>query len=314
MAKNKQKSRGSALLSALFIMTLVAIAATAMTTRLQLDIYRTRLTINSDKLYLASQIVAFWAMSELNDNKQFIQADAHGKIADLPSKLANLYPNTQIRGELYDLQARFNINNLVDKKFQSSFVKLLTSKPADLDPNQAKIITLDTISWLSIYQPSLNNSELFSYYLKQKPPYYPSQQLMQHVSEFRLVRGVTAKLYQSLFDYLTALPETTAININTAAKPILMTLGNGLNEEQLSELMKVREKKGISDLKTINPLLQKLNIRGEQITIESQYFMSVAYATADDLSLSTYTILKRTKDKQGKVITSIISESLNAAR
>jgi general secretion pathway protein K len=65
-----QSHRGSALISALFIMTLVAIAATAMSTRLQLDIYRTRLTLITDKLYLASQYVTFWAMSELTYSKK----------------------------------------------------------------------------------------------------------------------------------------------------------------------------------------------------------------------------------------------------
>ena len=54
--------RGSALLTALFIMTLVAIVATAMSTKLQVDIYRTRLTLTHDKLYLASQGVAVWAL------------------------------------------------------------------------------------------------------------------------------------------------------------------------------------------------------------------------------------------------------------
>ena len=62
---------GSALLSALFIMTLIAIAATAMSTRLQLDIYQTRMTINSDKLYLASDVVKFWAMEQLKQKSIF---------------------------------------------------------------------------------------------------------------------------------------------------------------------------------------------------------------------------------------------------
>jgi general secretion pathway protein K len=52
-----KKDPGGALLTALFIMTLVAIVATAMSTRLQLDIYRTRLIVTYDKLYLASQAI-----------------------------------------------------------------------------------------------------------------------------------------------------------------------------------------------------------------------------------------------------------------
>ena len=46
-----KKNKGGALLTALFIMTLVAIVATAMSTRLQLDIYRTDLIVSHNKLY-----------------------------------------------------------------------------------------------------------------------------------------------------------------------------------------------------------------------------------------------------------------------
>lgn len=61
--------KGSALLTALFIMTLVAIVATAMSTKVQLDIYRTRLILTHDKLYFASQAVTFWSMGQLADKK-----------------------------------------------------------------------------------------------------------------------------------------------------------------------------------------------------------------------------------------------------
>ncbi len=98
---------GSALLSALFIMTLVAIAATAMSTRLQLDIYRTSLMLNSDKLYLASQAVSNWAMDMLSTKKNFYKAlHDNGEVAIFPSSLQNIYPDVIIKGNLYDLQAR----------------------------------------------------------------------------------------------------------------------------------------------------------------------------------------------------------------
>lgn len=69
MLSNKSKQTGSALISALFIMTMVAIAATAMSSRLQLDINRVRLGILSDKLYLASQAVSFWSLNQLSMKK-----------------------------------------------------------------------------------------------------------------------------------------------------------------------------------------------------------------------------------------------------
>lgn len=313
MQKAKILEQGSALISALFIMTLVAIAATAMSTRLQLDIYRTRLAIASDKLYLASQAISFWAMGELaSKENQFAISDKQGKVLEFPSKLQTIYPDAKIKGSLYDLQARFNLNNLSDKKHQIFFLKLLENIAKQLSPAQARELTIALQSWFTTYQPGHEASALFKYYLEQKPPYFPAQMPMKSLSEFRLVKDVDAKLFRSLQNYLTVLPETTAINLNTASIPILMSLGNGLTEGQASELIAARGEKGIFDLKEVGVLLQKLNIRSEQLTLTSEYFMSVATVTMEDLNLINYSIFKRGKDRYGKFKVSLIAESLNS--
>ncbi|KTC78262.1 type II secretion system minor pseudopilin GspK [Legionella brunensis] len=310
---NKLNQKGSALISALFIMTMVAIAATAMSTRLQLDIYRTRLSLLSDKLYLASQVVSFWGLSELSEKRnRYTISDRYGKIIDFPKKLQTMYPELKIKGSLYDLQARFNVNNLVDKTYASTFLKLLDVVPTKLNPTQRGELILTVRNWISPYQPERGHDEFINYYLQQKPPYYPGQQLLHHISEFRLLKDVSAKLYMILSSYLIALPETTPININTAPKEILASLGSGLNKEQVNELITARGDKGIQDLKDIGPLLQKLNIRNEQITVESQYFLAVAFVSSEELNLTTYTIVKRSKDKNGKISVSILRESLNS--
>lgn len=299
--------KGSALISALFIMTLVAIAATAMSLRLQLDIYRTRVTLISDKLYLATQAVSFWAISELsNPAQKYALSDQQGKILDFPPKLQTIYPGVKTTGSLYDLQSRFNINNVSDKKFQLAFINLLANT-TKLNQQQRNNLTITLRDWLSPYQPGTN----LSYYLKQKPPYYPAQLPMQHYSELRLLPGVNNQVYNALVDFITALPERTAINLNTAPKPVLKTLGYGLTDKQVNKLIAARGKKGIRDMKIIGPLLEKLNIRPEQITLESQYFMSVVTVSHDDINLTKYSIIKRSKDKKGKLSFSIISESFN---
>jgi general secretion pathway protein K len=91
-----------------------------------------------------------------------------------------------------------------------------------------------------------------------------------------------------------------------------MSLGFGLNEAQISELLAERGKNGISDFAKLGPVLQKLNIRAEQLTLESQYFLSIASVNTEDLKLTSYAILKRKKDKNGKISVSLLSESLNA--
>lgn len=305
-----RKNSGSALITALFIMTLVSIAATAMSTRLQLDIYRTRLTIASDKVYLASQAVVFWAFGELSDSKnKFTSSNKLGKVLDFPSKLQSIYPDVSIQGSLYDLQARFNLNNISDQKYQLSFINFLKNA-TKLSQEQRKELAVTLQNWIIPYQPGQDET-LSLQYMKQKPPYYPAHQLMRSVSEFRLLEGVSAKLYRSLFNFITALPEVTPINLNTASVPVLRSLGYGLDESQVERLINARGKKGIQDLKKINLLLQKMGIRSEQVTIESQYFMSIANVSSADLNLRVYSIIKRNKDKKGKISVSIINESVN---
>jgi len=292
-------------------MTLVAIAATAMSMRLQLDIYRTRLTISSNKLYLASQVVTFWAMDNLGDKgKHFTVSDEDGKLADFPKPLQSMYPGILITGGLYDLQARFNLNNLQDKKFQPLFLRLLENRLTKSNATTRQLIVTATQHWISPQQPDQGQDQFTAHYLHQKPQYLPGFQPMRSVSEFRLVRGVNTKIYQDILPNITALPEKTAININTAPNLLLKTLGNGLTESQVNELMQARGKKGITAFNEITLLLRKLDIPKTQVTLESQYFLSIAKIATDDIFLTNYTIIKRTKNKKGISI-SIINESLN---
>ncbi|HAT6936499.1 TPA: GspK family T2SS minor pseudopilin variant LspK [Legionella pneumophila] len=306
------KIQGSALLTALFIMTLVAIVATAMSTRLQQDIYRTRLVIIQDKLYLASQAVTFWALNELLDkNNRFTKTNQLGMVAQYPKNMESIYNQVQLSGGLFDLQARFNLNNLVEKKSIPTLMHLISHVYSKATSREHANIALGVKHWLLAYDLGRGEDLYTSYYLSQKPPYYPSHQLIKSKSEFRLIKDVSAPVYLTLEPFITALPESTSININTAPKQILMSLGDGLSDSQANELITARGEHGVTDLKEINELLKKFNIPSDQITIESQYYLSVAYAKNDEFSLVVYSLLKRSRDRKGKLITSVIRESIN---
>ncbi|WP_035888828.1 GspK family T2SS minor pseudopilin variant LspK [Legionella norrlandica] len=305
--------KGSALLTALFIMTLVAIVATAMSTRLQSDIYRTRLVITQDKLYFATQAVMIWALNELqNKNNHFTKTNELGMVAQYPKNMENIDNQIQISGGLYDLQAQFNLNNLIEKKSIPTFMHLINQIYPKATGLERANLALGVKHWVLAYSLGRGEDIFTSYYLSQKPPYYPSHQLIKSKSEFRLVKDVSAPIYLTLEPFITALPESTSININTASKPILMSLGDGLNDSQVNELIKVREENGITDLKDISELLKKFNIPNDQITIESQYYLSVASSKSDEFNLVVYSLLKRSRDRKGKFSISVIRESINS--
>lgn len=306
-------AKGSALLTALFIMTLVAIVATAMTVRLQLDIYRTRIIIDHDKLYLAAQAVNSWALSELSNKKiRFNTLDAQGMVAQYPTKMAALYPKVKLSGGIYDLQGRFNLNNLIEKKWIPVFVNLLEQTSPTLKNGERLSVAQATKDWLMNYDLARGKDNYTSYYLAQKPPYYPGRQLMKSVSEFRLIKDVSAETFTNLAPFITVLPELTSININTAPQKVLMGLGNGISEAHSSELIAARGEQGIENLKEIGELLKKLDIPNDEITIDSQYYLSVANASNDESNIVVYTLLKRSKDRKGKLTVSMVRESINS--
>ncbi len=306
------RNRGSALISALFIMTLVAIAATAMSTRVQWDIHRTQTSMTSDKLYLASQAVTWWAMEKLANKKvTFTTANKTGQVSQFPTQLKHIYPDILTSGALIDMQSRFNINNLQDEKLQSIFYHLLENTAEKNEPSQFKLIFKATKNWIGAYQPEREQDPFLDFYTKQKPAYYPAFQPMQTPSEFRMVYSVTAPRYETLIPYLTALPEITPVNINTASTTLLKSLGNGLNESQVDEILSKRGKKGIANLIKISQLLKKLDIPSEQVTIESHYFLSVANTSLNTSHLTVYTLLKRLKNKDGDIVVSVVNERLN---
>lgn len=304
----KIRTKGSALISALFIMTLVAIAATAMTLRMHLDIYRTQLTIRSDQRYLASQAVIFWAMDKLSSKKYpFSKLYPQGQLADFPANLQNIYPGFTLSGKIFDLQAKFNLNNLSDKVYVAKFRSLIDRVLVKKSPAQREALIKSILYWISPYDIDQGIDSELSIYLKQSPPYYPSHQPFKSLSELRLINGVDANIYQTLSPFLTVLPENTEININTAAKNLLFTIKTEITEEQVQGILQERTE-GIKDNNALNAMLNKFNLGGSAVIIESAYFLVVAEVKNEDYTLINSSILKREIDKNGKVAVYLIEE------
>jgi len=308
-----QSKRGSALITALFIMTMVAIIATAMSSRLQLDIHRTHLIQRSDRMYLASQAVTFWAIDRLSQPKlSFVAHDPSGQVLVFPKTLQTIYPNMRIEGELIDLQSKFNLNNVSERAYLPIFYGLLERLFPHLYSQERKSILDATTNWVNgKVDDSLTHNEWFERYSKQNPVYFPGYQFMQHVSEFRTVFGIDAKRYTTLLPFITALPEPTLININTAPKAILMSLGDGLSSLDADAIIKIRQNDAIDEFGRIHFFMTKYNIPQQTITLSSHYFLSIARVYIDDIVFTNYTVIKRYEGRRGKLVLSVLSESFN---
>lgn len=258
-------SKGVALITALLIVALATIIAVAMTTRQQLDIHRTSNIIKGDQAYIYALGGESWAKSILlRDQNQIDSLDETWatQIPPLP------IPGGTIQLEIEDLQARYNINNLL-KQQQGIFERLLT------------ILEIPTIFTSQIID-KLNNEKFIN------------------PSEIRLLSEMTPEYYQKIISHIATLPNTTPININTAPLTILMALN--ISKTEAEKLIIARKTKAFNSRKEFLETIEtphKIHIN--DISVSSDYFLLKVQVQIDKVNLRLYSILHR-QPNQIKVV------------
>jgi len=305
--------KGSALLTALFIITLISIVATAISVRVRNDIQTIHLIETSDQLYLASQAIGIWAIDRITDPKQQLGkvSQKDGAILNFPGKLQHTYPNITLSGQLFDLQSRFNLNTLTNQQNQPFFYGLLGALKIGDTSQERKELMDSVIYWIQPPKMTTTHDEWHDKYARQKPVFFPSQMPMYHPSELRLIYGVSSKYYQALAPMVTALPEATPINLNTVPATLLRLLGTNLRDNDIKHILQVRSSKPFKDPQEIAPIIEKYHIPNGLLTVESHYFLAVATIKSTDISMQVFMTLKRQKDKTGLWHASILTQSIN---
>jgi general secretion pathway protein K len=290
--------RGSALLSALFIMTLVAIATTALMLQLNHNIEQARLIISTNQFHQDATALRYWAMSTLS-NPKYSDVSHKPGTATLTSQNIPL-PKIQgvhLSAEIIDLHARFNINNLKKNNHHSSakttFYRLSKNLLEDSTGRDAYRVTQTLTQWINNTKSGASHP-------------------MVSLSEMHQVHGITPKTYQALEPYLTALPPHTQVNINTASDMLLTAMAQGADTKQaIQELIKARGEKGISSPQAVRGILKKMSIPIDDVCTDSDYFLSVGYAHSTTQNLTVYSLLRRIKEKKGGFSVQLIHETWN---
>lgn len=159
----------------------------------------------------------------------------------------------QVTGLITDAQALFNINNLVRGGKPSApdigtFQHLLLS--LSIDPN----LTDAVVDWIDTDSNTLPYGAEDLDYLQMKTPYRAANQPMQSVDELRLVRGFTPEIVEKLRPWITALPQPTEINVNTASKEVLGALFYTLTATAaIEQVVAQRPYKSVEEIRAKNP-------------------------------------------------------------
>ena len=234
--------RGIALLTILVMVALATILAATIAKR------QTNTAENTGYLMRQDQSLLYAKSAEAFFSELLIQDSDNGSSIDhLQENWAKPMPafpveDGFISGRLLDESGKFNLNNLlkadgsVDDSAKRWFEKLLQRVGLPAELSQAVIDWQDADDETTGAMGAESN-----YYQGLDPSYLASNTRFHQVEELKLVRGFEGKNYDLIAPYVTALPEATKINMNTAAPLLLASIDPKLDVKTLEQELKAKQ-------------------------------------------------------------------------
>jgi general secretion pathway protein K len=239
-----------ALVTALLVVSLATMAAVAMATRQHVDVRRTANLLHGEQAYAYAIAAESWAQVILRYDIE------DSRIDTLEEDWATALPPISVEGgfvngRITDQQGRFNINNLLGENGDPSIADLEYFRRLlavlELDP----AIAVALLDWLDAnIDASFPDGAEDGAYLLAEPPYRAANRKMVSISELRLVKGFTPEVMAALAPHVTALPERTTINVNTATLEVLQALHAELTATGAGALIEGRGEEGYVDKNT----------------------------------------------------------------
>lgn len=240
--KNDSSQRGIALLTILVMVALATILAATIAKR------QTNTAENTGYLMRQDQSLLYAKSAEAFFSELLIQDSDNGSSIDhLQENWAKPMPafpveDGFISGRLLDESGKFNLNNLlkadgsVDDSARRWFEKLLQRVGLPAELSQAVIDWQDADDETTGAMGAESN-----YYQGLDLSYLASNTKFHQVEELKLVRGFEGKNYDLIAAYVTALPEATKININTAAPLLLASIDPKIDVKTVEQELKAKQ-------------------------------------------------------------------------
>jgi len=290
------RKRGVALITAMLITALAGSVAAGLSWDNALDVRRTMVMLYRDQAIQVAVGSEGWVRSILRDDQASSTNDHLGEIwaTEIPAlPLDTEAVQGEIYGQIQDLQGRFNINNLLDSNGEidqpsfEQYERLLAALA--LDVRLAGI----TADWLDADQteriPDGAEDPLYS---ALTPPYRTANQRITNITELAALDGMDRASFEILSPHVTALPERTPINVNTASLVVLQSLGPNIRETDAEGLIALREDGGFVDYAGVFAPLVDAGLQN-WISETSSYFQLKAVVQIDTVRISLFTVLHR---------------------
>ena len=318
----RQKQGGVALVTALLVVAIAVVLASTLVDQLYLDIRRTENVIQGDQAYSYAAGLEEFVKIALKTDAELNDFDDKLQLEEANNYLVAPVEGGQVIGNLVDLQGRFNLNNLSKTNSNQAqalqqFQALLTA--LGLDPNLSYAVA-DWIDSDQLVDNPVHGAE-FDYYIGLPAPYRSADTLMSSPSELRLVKGFNdPEIYRQVIDHVSALPEFTTININTASSEVINSI-DGIESADVEQIILRRDGSGeeesggasfeqLNDFETYmkNPPFDKKQFSTTGLSVASDYFLLTTTSQVGNGKVILYSMLHR--DAQGNA--SVIGRSQGA--
>ena len=290
------RQRGVALLIALLAVALALVLIGSLLDRGELALARTRNALRGEQaIAYAEGLEAFAAQVLMRDEEEKAGLDTFGDSWALPLPPQEV-PGGTLSARMSDLNGCFNLNNLVAPAQEAVWRKRLGNLlvALELDPSLSGAI----VDWLDA-DSSIDNEggAEDSAYLAQPVPYRTANRVFAHVSELRLVRGISSKVYARLAPEVCALPPGTSLNLNTASTAVLMSLDSRMTEALASRIRQDRQARWTSVEDALNEAKQQsVDIPSPErvgLGVTSRYFLARGEITLDGIPFAFTSLLER---------------------
>ena len=269
-----------AVVMAMGVVAFATVAATAMLASQSAWSRRAELAADYAQAQELVRAGSDWARAVLSDDRRLSIVDHLGepwalRLPPIPVE------NGELIGHIEDQQGAFNVNNLVvggnlNVVQFARFRRLLSilGLPEGLADALADWVDADN-------QPQPQHGAEDEYYLSLDPPYRAANRPLVDVDELGLVRGFDVSVRARLAPFVSALPGSTAVNVNTAPPEVLAALVDGMDLAAARALVARRNNAYFrNNADFLNQLAKGVTVSEQDIRVSSDYFLATLRVTS----------------------------------
>ena len=289
MFSSSRRQRGLALLLAILVVVMVSAVAVSILHEEKYALRKTSHILLMDRAGLYAYGLEDWARLFLREDREDSETDSLDEdwaigIPGLPIE------GGYLSGFIEDEQSRFNLNSVLESELQVERLRRLCRR---LEVDDIFIPAL--MDWIDedfdIRYPDGMEENYDTYRVANRE--------MADTSELLLVHNVTAEMYAKLEPYITALPATTTININTMSEAVYESLG-----EEVGSASKFIEERNEDPYSSIEDFIERLQlpIEVEGLSVSTNYFRARGQVVQGEQVFNLSSLIYRGDDGKTLVV------------